>query len=338
MKKTPYILTGILTASISVAIASPPPPPLPPAPAPTGLIVQSFQNSGFVGLHPNSPGARPDNAADRLNGSGINSAVDQFSEASTSAGVAAKSVTPRSPNNVFSLSGEYDYIYTGDSRFLGSDMNTHSVSILGSAFLGGNTFLSLGYSYNNATSGVNGLGSSSHSDGHFISLVVARTFGFLSVGVAGGYGNTDYKINVRPVPVKTNATMDTWTVSPFVSASYRSGRLTSSLTVAYEYETDHTSSPGFANNDDTGKLTVALRETYAASEKVKLQAFAKFTEVLNGLGQTPGLPQSRAWATFGARVSYFVSRPVELYAGYAYDAFNQYLDTHTATVGLRYSF
>jgi hypothetical protein len=326
--KNLYLLTGILTASVSTALATT------PAPAPVAL---PFVSSTLVGLRPTTPGARPDNAADRLNGTGMYGAVDQFGEAGTSAGVRSKTVTPIAPGNIFSISGEYNFINTNDSRLFGSDLDTHSISLLGSAFLNGNTFLSLGYSYNNATSGVNILGTSSHSDAHFFSVVAARSFGFLSIGVAGGYGNTDYRINNRPLGI-TDANMDTWTVSPFVTGSYRTGRLTSSLTVAYEYENDRTTAIGFKNTDDTGKITVALRETFAISEALKLQAFAKFTDVLHGITQLPGLPQQRAWATFGTKVSYFVTKPFEIYAGYSYDAFNRYLETHTATAGVKYSF
>jgi outer membrane autotransporter protein len=57
-----------------------------------------------------------------------------------------------------------------------------------------------------------------------------------------------------------------------------------------------------------------------------------------GAGQTLGLPVARNWATFGAKVSYNPLKEFEIYAGYTYDAFNQYLETHTVTGGLSYTF
>ena len=71
---------------------------------------------------------------------------------------------------------------------------------------------------------------------------------------------------------------------------------------------------------------------------MKIQLTAKWTDVLNGLGKNTNLPESRSWATFGTRVSYQVSKAFEIYGGYAYDAFNKYLETHTVTAGLKYSF
>ena len=326
--KNLYLLTGILSVSISTALASAPVPP--PAP--------SFKTSPVTALHPTTPGARPDNAADRANGIGADAAVDTLAGAPTTAGVRSKAVVrPMAPAMIFSLSGEYNYINTDDSRAFGSDFEAHTATIAGSVFMNGNTFLGLNYSYTNGTQAPTILGTSSHSDAHFISLVAARSFGqWLSVGVVGGYGHTDYTLNTAGV--KTGANMETWSVSPFVTASYRSGRLTSSLTTAYAFETDHTSTVAGPNNDDTGKFSIALRESYAASERVKIQVTAKFTEVLNGLGVIPGLPQARNWATFGTRISYQPTKSVELYGGYSFDAFNRFLETHTVTAGLKYSF
>ncbi len=132
--------------------------------------------------------------------------------------------------------------------------------------------------------------------------------------------------------------MDTWSVSPFVALSYRKGRLTTSFTAMYQYENDHQVARQTTVNDDTHKYSLALRAIYAASERVQLQVLAKYNQVISGLNATPGMPESRHWATFGARVSYLVSKPLEVYAGYTYDAFNTVLKTNTITAGLRYSF
>ncbi|MCX6981368.1 MAG: autotransporter domain-containing protein [Verrucomicrobia bacterium] len=333
--KNLYLLTGILTASISAALASGPSPG--PAPATAG---PSFSNSAFSALHPNTPGARPDNAADRSNDLGISGAVDQFSDAPTTAGVKSKTVIPTAHGNLITLSGQYSYINTDDSRAFGSDLVTQSATIGGTAFINGNMFLGLNYTYSNATSGVNATGTSSHSDAHFVSLTAAMSLNqFLSIGVSGGYGNTDYTINTRTVgAVKGRANMDTWSISPYVSASIKSGRLISALTAAYQYETDSTTGAGFANNDDIGKFSIELRETFLASERLKVAVSAKFTDVLNGLGQSAFLPQSRTWATFGGKVSYQASKALEIYAGYSYVAFNQYLETHAINAGLKVTF
>ena len=343
MKKNLYLLTGILTASISSALAQDihsTTLPSVPTSSLTPVGGSSFRNSVVASLHPGSPGARPDNRADAINNTGIFSAVDQLADAPTHAGVrtVSKHVIPLGIPPIYSLSGEYNYLNTNDNRALGSDTQTHSMTLGGSVLLNGDFYLGLNYSYSATDSSVNRLGSYSNADANFASLVIAKSFlRFLSVGLAAGYGNTDYTI--VGAGTRTPANMDTWSLSPFLSASYKTGALTTSLTAMYQFQSDHTTAATIgAINDDTSKYSLALRATYAATERLKLQALAKYTQVVSGGSQTPGLPDGRHWGTFGGRVSFAVTKPLEIYAAYAYDAFNIYLETHTITGGLRYTF
>ncbi len=336
--KTQHLLVGILTASIASAIATTPAPSTPTTTSTPSASSPGFR-TGQVSLRANTPLARTDAASSRILDFGANIAVDQLNSAGTSAGVHKPVIQPtRGP--IYSLFTEYNYIYTDDSRALGSDVVTHAFTLGGSALFNGNTFLGVNYSYSNGTNARNSAGVSSQSDAHFFSLVAARSFwNFLSVGVSGAYGNTDINVNNTVAGTITPANMETWTVSPFISATYKTGALTTSLTAMYQYEYDNTSAPaGVKIVDDTTKFSLTLRSTYAVSEKLKVQASAKYNQILTGLAQAAGLREARAWATFGGRVSYNVSSMLELYAGYSYDAFNNYLETHTATAGLRYTF
>lgn len=341
--KNLYLLTGILTASISSALAqdihattTPSIPSSSPAPAGGSL----FRNSTLAALHPGSPGARPDNRADALNNTGIFVGLDQLADAPTHAGVrtVSKRVIPMGIPPIYSLFGEYNYLNTNDSRALGSDTQTHSMTLGGSVLLNGDFFLGLNYSYSATDSSVNSLGSYSNADANFASLIVAKSFmNWLSLGLAAGYGNTEYTIVGNGA--RTPANVDTWSLSPFISASYKTGALITSLTAMYQFQSDHTTAATIgALNDDTSKYSLTLRATYAATEQLKLQAMAKYTQVVSGGSQTPGLPDGRHWATFGGRVSFAVTKPLEIYAAYAYDAFHIYLETHTITGGLRYTF
>ena len=49
------------------------------------------------------------------------------------------------------------------------------------------------------------------------------------------------------------------------------------------------------------------------------------------------LPEARNWATFGAKVTYALIGPLNVYAGFAYDAFNQSYNNYTAQGGLSFS-
>lgn len=334
MKKR-SLLTSTLTASIStLAFASP--PTLPPA------LTPSFRSSSFLALHPDAPGARPDGRADALNNTGAFNAVDALGDVTTSAGVHSNKhvVVPHSNGPIISLSGEYNYLTTNDTRLLGADTQTHSMTLGASVLLNGDLYLGVNYSYSQTDSALYPTGLFTNGTSNYISLVVAKSFmRFLSVGVAGGYGNTGYDLTGPAGRVTSASDMDSWSISPFVSATLKTGALTSSLTAMYQYETDETTfRTGGVEHDDTGKFSLALRSTYSASERLKLQAFAKYTKLLNGSSRIPGLPESRNWAQFGAKVSFYVSKPLEIYAGYAYDAFNKSLETHTVTGGMRYSF
>ena len=350
--KNLYLLTGILSASISAAVAQTPTTSSVPSSFPSSFPTTStdhggsgggvgFRTSSFTALHPNAPGNRPDSRADANNNIGIFQAVDILADAPTSAGVRStgKRMAPPAPGPVFSLYSEYNYIDSDDSRALAGDTKTHSVTIGGTALFHGDTLLGLNYSYSNSAAVRNALGTSSQSDANFVSLVAAHSFWrFLSIGVAGGYGHTDLDINATNGGGKLRGYTDTWSVSPFLSAAYKCGPLVSSLTVMYQYEDDQTRAGGQKINDDTGKFNVALRETYSITERLKLQATAKYTQAVVGLNNTPGLPEGRHWATFGGRLSYNVSKALEVYAGYTYDAFNVFLKDHTATGGVRYTF
>ena len=336
MKKLP-LFAAILTTTIAPAFGS----PLPPAPAPAPALANPailFRTTAINISRPDEPGARPDNPPDRLANFGVTHAVDRLWETPTTAGVRSRKMAPPPPRRpALSLYSDYSYINSDDSRLLGSDTRTHSVTIGGDIVLGGDWLLGMNYAFSAGSSSRDIFGSSDDTDANFLSLYAAKSFWrFLSVGVVGGWGRTEHDIST--VAGDIGARTDTWSVSPFLAATYAVGPVTTSLTTMYSWENDRTRSAFATLDDHTGKFSVALRTTYAATERLRLQASAKFTTIPEGLNSTPGLPESRSWATFGARVSYFVMAPLEIYAGYAYDAFNSNLQTHTVNGGLRYNF
>jgi hypothetical protein len=94
--KTQNLIIGILTASISTALATPPPQPAP-------SLATSFRAAAVTSLHPDAPGARTDNPADRLNSGAALNAVDQLTAVPTSAGVRSAPLPPKQ-GPLFSLS------------------------------------------------------------------------------------------------------------------------------------------------------------------------------------------------------------------------------------------
>ena len=344
--KNLYLLTGILSASISAAVAqthitTPTLPTLPTslASGSPGSGV-SFRNSRLATLHPST---RPDDRGFANTDIGVFQAVDILANAPTSAGVHSTGkgkgyIPPTSAGPVFSLFSEYNYINSNDTRAVAGDTQTHSITLGGAALFHGDTLLGLNYSYSNGAARRNAAGTSAQTDANFITLVAARSFWrFMTVGVAGTYGHTDFDINATAGGGKSHAFSDTWGVSPFLSASYKSGPLVTSLTTIYQYQNDELHTAGTTSND-TGKFSVALHSTWSITERLKLQASAKYNQIIQGLNDTPGLPEGRHWATFGGKLSFNASKSLELYAGYAYDAFNVFLEDHTVNGGLRYSF
>ena len=339
MKTNLYVLSGILTASISAVLADTLPSvssPSVPTLSPGG---HGFRNSNLTTLHPST---RPDDRGFANTDIGVFQGVDILANAPTSAGVrtrtTSKGYIPPLAGPLYSVFSEYNYIKSNDVRAVAGDTQTHSVTLGGSALFHGDTFLGLNYSYSNGAAKPNNVGTSAQTDAHFVTLVAAKSFWrFMSVGVAGTYGHTDIDLNATAGGGKSHAFSDTWGVSPFLSASYKSGPVVTSLTTMYQYQNDELHNNGTTSND-TGKFTVALRPTWSITERLKLQASAKYNQIIQGLNDTPGLPEGRHWATFGGRLSFNPSKSLELYAGYTYDAFNVFLEDHTVTGGLRYSF
>jgi hypothetical protein len=286
--------------------------------------------------------ARPDAPSYRISSFDTDRAVDALMSLPVTAGVASLPVTGKeqvapapAPNLWFahpSFYAEYDYINSKDQRTNGADSITNS-GVVGFDFVTIHEFLvGFTYSYSNRDANVSPLGLPDNEDSHFFSLYMAKSFGqWLNVGVSGGYGYTSTETLGAD-----SGNEDTWTLSPFVGVSHSWGAFSASLTGSsiHTWTSTHDTPAGVGNTDDeTGKVSVALKLGYAATERLKLQVTAKYVGMPYNEPATLGLPEARDWATFGGKVTYRLTEHFDLYAAYAYDAFNDSYHNHNVQAG-----
>ena len=229
---------------------------------------------------------------------------------------------------------EYDYINSEDKRPLGADSVTNS-AVVGFDFVTKFDILTgIIYSYSNRNADASALGFPDNEDSHFISMYVAKSFWqWVNIGVTGGYGYT----STSTLGVGSG-NEDSWTVSPFIGVSHNWGAFSASLTTAYIQTWSNMyglAAPTADSDNETGKITVALKLGYALTERLKLQATAKYTDITKT--EPSILPEARSWGTFGIKATYRVIEHMDIYAGYAYDAFNSSYRNNNVQVGLTYS-
>jgi len=288
--------------------------------------------------------SRPDNASLRINSSAIDHIDDRFIDFNKTAkagvessGKEMKQTASPAVNEWFrnpTVYAEYGYINSTDKRIGGADSNTNSATI-GFDFMTKYDILTgIIYSYSNRSAAISPAGFPTDEDSHFISLYVAKSFWqWVSVGVSGGYGYT----STETLGV-SSGNEDTWDVAPFVSVSHSWGAFSASLTTSYIQSWSNMyglGAPGGDTDNETGKLTVGLKLGYAVTEKLRLQATAKYTGVTDR--EPTAIPEARNWATFGTKATYRIVEHLDAYAGYAYDAFNTSYRNHNLLVGVSYS-
>jgi hypothetical protein len=298
--------------------------------------------AGDVALFLADQAARPDAASYRISSFDTDRAVDVLMSLPVTAGVASLPVTGKeqvatAPAPILwfnhpSFYAEYDYINSKDQRAAGADSITNS-AVVGFDFVTiEDILLGFTYSYSNRDANISPLGLPDNEDSHFFSLYIAKTFGqWVNVGVSGGYGYTSTETLGAD-----SGNEDTWTLSPFIGVSHSWGRFSTSLTASsiHTWTSTHDAPAGAGNaNDETGKVSVALKLGYAATERLKLQVSAKYIGMAYYEPTMPALPQARDWATFGGKVTYRLTEHFDLYAAYAYDAFNDSYHNHNVQAG-----
>lgn len=298
-------------------------------------------HEGGVALFLADQVARPDAASYRINSFDTDRAVDALMSLPVTAGMESskevKQVAPAAaPVCVWfchpSFYAEYDYINSHDKRALGADSETNS-AVVGFDFLTiYDILLGFTYSYSNRDADVSPIGLPDNENSHFFSLYTAKTFGqWLNIGVSGGYGYTSTE-----TVGADSGNEDTWSLSPFIGVAHTWGAFSGSLTASsvHTWTSTHDTPTGVGNADDaTGKVGVALKLGWAATERLKLQVTAKYTGMAYYETVTPALPESRDWATFGGKATFRVAQHCDVYLGYAYDAFNSSYNNHNVQAG-----
>jgi Autotransporter beta-domain len=287
--------------------------------------------------------ARPDAASYRISSFDTDRAVDALMSLPVTAGVESLPVTGKeqvaaAPAPILwfthpSFYAEYDYINSKDQRANGADSITNS-AVVGMDFVTlENILLGFTYSYSNRDANPSPLGLPDNEDSHFFSLYIAKSFWqWVNIGVSGGYGYTSLETAGADAGYE-----NTWTLSPFVGLSHAWGPFSASLTGSsiHTWTYTHNTPTGVGNDDDeTGKVSVALKLGYSVTERLKLQATAKYIGTPYHEPAMVGLPEDRDWATFGGKVTYRVTEHFDLYAAYAYDAFNDSYHNHNVQTGV----
>ena len=304
-------------------------------------------------LRPGNLDIRPDDPSDRITdiiGERIQGRLND-EEQTPHAGMSAskeykgyKGKEPVQPECTWfcnpSVFGEYQFISSDDERTLGSDSNTHSFELGGDFRTIGDLLVGTVYSFSDLDGHSNFLHSTTSIDSHYVSLYVARSFWrFLNVGISTGYGHSDIESSVHgPRGKATASQVETWNYSPFIGLSHRFGALSTSLTTTFLQTNSWNDSPNRATDDETGKVMVKLNIGYAVTEKLNVSASARYTWVVEHEASEKGFEEDYQWATFGTKITYHVTEPFEVYAGYEADVWNQSYENHTVKGGVSYAF
>jgi hypothetical protein len=331
--------TPSTTPSPTPSTTPSPTPSTRPSPTPSTRAVRTFRTCDFLA----NQAARPDNPALRISRDVVdyvderlrdhNKAVTAGMESSKEIQQVVPAPTPA--NEWFShpsVFAEYDYIYSNNTQSNGADSHTNSATAGFSFFTKYDILLGLTYQYSNRDADLGSLNFPDSENSHFFSLYVAKSFcHWLNCGVSGGYGY----ISTSRLGTDTGSE-DSWTLSPYLGVWHSWGAFSASLTTLYEYVwTEAFLQPRDASNE-TGRVVVTLRLGYALTERLAVEASAAYVGITNYKPAAQNLLAPN-WATFGAKLTYALIGPLNVYAGFAYDAFNQSYKNYTAQAGLSYS-
>jgi hypothetical protein len=288
--------------------------------------------------------ARPDNPALCISRSVANYVDDQLrdhNKAVTAGMPPSKEMeqvgpVPPTVNEWFSsptLRAEYDYISSDDQRTNGADSHTNSATAYFGFFTKYDILIALTYRYGDRDADSSPLNFPDAENSHFFSLDLSKSFWqCLNIGLNGGYGY----FSTAQLGTDTGSE-DSWNVSPYVDVSHSWGAFSATLRTLYQYAwTNAYLQPGDAS-DQTGRVVVTLILDYKMTERLSAAATAAYVGMTTYTSAAQNLPQARNWATFGASLTYALIGPLNVFAGFAYDAFNQGRNDYTVQGGLSYS-
>jgi hypothetical protein len=307
---------------------------------PSSQAIRTFRSCDFLA----NQAARPDNPALRISRSVVDYVDERLrdhNKAITAGMTSSKEMehvvpAPTPGNEWFShpsVFAEYDYIYSNNKQSNGvADSHTNSATAGFSFFTKYDILLGLTYQYSDRDAGLGFLNFPDSENSHFFSPYLAKGFWqWLNIGVSGGYGY----ISTSRLGTDTGSE-DSWILSPNVGVSHSWGAFSASLTTLYQYVwTDAFLQPRDAS-DETGTVVVTLRIGYAVTERLAAEASAAYDGITTYKPAAQNL-LARNWATFGAKLAYALIGPLNVYAGFAYDAFNQSYNNYTVQGGLSYS-
>jgi hypothetical protein len=302
-----------------------------------------------TGLFLSDQAARPDNPALRISRSVVDHVDDWLrihNNAVTAGMASSKEVVqvlpaPAPANEWFahpSVFAEYGYINSTDKRANGADSQTNSATLGASFFTKYDIQLGLTYLYSHRDADESNANLPTKDDSNFISLYLDKSFWqWLNIGVSGGYGYTQTSLLGSDT-----GNENTWNVSPFFVLFHSWGAFSASLNTLYQYSWTNLYSTfpgtvGSGSDNETGRVVVALWLGYAVTEKLTVQATAAYTGITNNESTSQILPEARNWATFGTKLTYRAIGQLNVYVGYAYDAFNSSYRNQNVQAGLSYS-
>ena len=333
--------------------ATPSPSPKPsPSPSPTPPTMHQRLHFSFPGLRPDDPTARTSNIA-------VDRAIDRLSippatpaPANPEPGKDVKEmkdvkdvVPPAGCDGWFcnpSVFTEYDFVHSADLRQFGFDSTTNAFSLGGDFFTKGNVLVGLIYTFNDQADRSSFLKTRGDEYDNLVSLYLAKNFwNWVNVGIAGGYSYTGANETLLgPGGFSAGYSNNQWNIAPFVGVAHTWGAFSASLTTTYLDEWNRTSGidviPGFESRVDLFEFT--LRLGYQVTDKLKVEAYSRFVQVVDVPPESVFLPEDRNWWVFGTKIGYQVCQPCQLYVGYEYAAFDRSYVDHTVKAGLSVAF
>jgi hypothetical protein len=284
--------------------------------------------------------ARPDNSALRMSRSVVDYIDERlldYNKAVTAGMASGKQMLqavppPASVNEWLSrpnLFAEYNYIYSNDKRANGADSHTNSATACFSFYTKYDILLGLTYQYNGRDGDPSPLNFPDSENDNYFSLYLAKTFWqWVNVGVSGSYGY----ISTSRLGTDTGSE-DAWILTPYVGVGHNWGAFSASLRTLYQYTwTNAYLQPGDAG-DQTARVVVSLTLGYRLTEKLAVEGTAAYVGMTTYKPAPQNLPEARNWATFEAKATYALIGPLNVYLGFAYDAFNQSYNNYTAQGG-----
>lgn len=306
---------------------------------PSPKAIRTFRTCDFLA----DQAARPDNPALRISRSVVDYVDERLRDhnKAVTAGMASSKeiehvVPPPAPANEWfshpSVFVEYDYIYSNNKQSNGANSHTNSATAGFSFFTKYDIFLGLTYQYSDRDAGLGSVNFPDSENSDYFSLYLAKTFWkWLNIGVSGGYG---YIATSRQGT--DSGSENSWILSPYVGVLHSWGAFSVSLTTLHQYVWTNAFLQPRDASDETGTVVVTLRLGYAVTERLAVEATAAYDGITTHKPAAQNL-SARNWATFGAKLTYSLIGPLNVYGGFAYDAFNQSYNNYTAQAGLSYS-